>query len=788
MEFVPGSCSTSSRAAGRTSVGRVAGALAVLAALGVADPPGSLAASAGDQRGAALPAGKAVQPRPDPATVAKLVERSKNAPVRVIVEFALDPAMGRAHRPDPTLSAAEAGAQRQAIQQVRGGVLARLGGAGYGDVKSFTTMPLMALEVGPEALRRLANHPEVVRIQEDLTMRPYLTDSIPLIGADAVLAAGHTGSGQVVAVLDTGVDTDHPFLAGRVVSEACYSTTTSNAVSVCPGGMRESTAPGSGKNCPGTVSGCDHGTHVAGIAVGNGRTFSGVARDARLIPIQVFSRFSGRNCTDSGATSPCISAFVSDLMRALERVLELSSSFDIAAVNMSLGGGAFNGHCDNDLLRLPIDNLRAAGIAPVVASGNEFLNGLISSPACISSAIAVGSTTTADQISNFSNHSRIIDLMAPGSGINSSVPGTRFEIFDGTSMATPHVAGAFALLRSADPSATVDQIETALKSTGRLVSRAGVAQPRIQVDAALDALLGAGGRPFNDDFPDAVALAGARGSETGSNVGATAQPGEPTHAGVGGGSSVWWRWQAPQGGPTTISTFGSDYDSVLAVYTGSGVRQLSEIASNDDSAGLLQSGVQFTATAGTTYHIAVDGFSGAEGNIVLNYELAGSAGGDNDNFGRAIALTGPMGVVTGTNQAATAQPGEPVHADAGGGKSVWWRWRPPASGDTIIATLGSDFDTALAVYRGRPVRALNEIASNDDGQGLGVQSMVRFNAEAGVNYRIAVDGFNGAEGNISLMFATLPSLPAAVATAGNAAPKDPARQLWSKVANYARLD
>ena len=99
--------------------------------------------------------------------------------------------------------------------------------------------------------------------------------------------------------------------------------------------------------------------------------------------------------------------------------------------------------------------------------------------------------------------------------------------------------------------------------------------------------------------------------------------------------------------------------------------------------------------------------------------------------------------------------------------------------------MGSDFDTVLAVYQGRPVRALTEIASNDDSPGLGVQSLVRFEAEEGVTYRIAVDGFQGAEGNITLMFANPAGLPAAVAAGGDAAPADPARRLWSSLAKYA---
>ena len=764
------------------------GTLVVAVALGVANAPSAGAGSpaAGDRGSAAPAVGAAKVARPDPATVAKLLTKSRNAPLPVIVEFALGGATGQGHRPEATLSAAAASAQRQAIQQMQSGVLTRLGGTDYGNVKTFATVPLMALEVGPEALRRLAADPDVVRIQEDMAVPPNLAESIPLIGADVTAANGQTGAGWTVAVLDTGVDADHPFLAGKVVSEACFSTTASNAQSLCPGGVGQSTAAGSGRNCPALIVGCDHGTHVAGIVAGSGPAFSGVARAADVIAIQVFSRFAGTDCTNFGIPSPCALTLTSDQILALERVLELRQSFDIAAANMSLGGGAFSSPCDNDARKLVIDNLRAAGIATVIASGNNGFDGMVGTPACISTAIAVGSTTESDQVSDFSNHAAIVDLMAPGSGITSSVPGARFAVFNGTSEATPHVAGAFAVLKSADSAATVDQIEAALEMTGRPVSRAGIALPRIQVDDAVAALLGASGRPLNDDFPDAIALAGAGGSAAGSNVGATEQPGEPTHAGVGGGSSVWWRWRAPQSGTASFSTFGSNYDTVLAVYTGSAVAQLSEVASNDDSAGLLESAVEFAATAGTRYRIAVDGFAGAAGNIALNYTSTGS-GGTNDAFRAAIPLRGPVGVTTGSNEGATAQPGEPRHAGAGGGKSVWWRWRARADGDTIIATLGSDFDTVLAVYRGGRIRTLTEVASNDDAAGAGQQSMVRFNAVAGALYRIAVDGFEGAEGNVSLMFANVAGLPAAVAARPDA-PADAAARLRSALARHARLD
>ncbi len=503
--------------------------------------------------------------------------------------------------------------------------MAQLSSTDHGNVKTYRTLPLIALEVGPEALRRLASDPNVVRIQEDVAARAHLAQSVPLIGADVAWAQGHAGAGWSIAILDSGVARNHRFLVGKVVSEACYSSTGTGFRSLCPGGVDASTAPGSGRNCAAGIAGCDHGTHVAGIAAGRGPGFSGVARAAQLISIQVFSRFTGDDCFNADLASPCALTFTSDQIRGLERVLELSSSLEIAAVNMSLGGpDAFPGHCDDDLRKLAIDELRSAGIATVAAAGNEGYDGRVDAPACISSAIAVGSTTKHDRISTFSNHGDIVDLLAPGSQIRSSVPGGRFAIFDGTSMATAHVAGAFAILRGADPLASVDEIETALTITGRPIGRAGIAKPRLRVDAALAALLGTFSRPFNDNFGRALALTDASGAAFSWNVDATAQTGEPTHGQVGGGHSVWWRWRAPQSGSVMISTFGSDFDTVLAVYRGSGLRRLTEVASNDDSGGSLQSQVQFQAAAGRVYRIGVDGDGNAEGNIVLGYALPGT--------------------------------------------------------------------------------------------------------------------------------------------------------------------
>ena len=255
------------------------------------------------------------------------------------------------------------------------------------------------------------------------------------------------------------------------------------------------------------LSGCYHGTLVAGIAAGRGPDFSGVARDASLVSIQIFSKYRPDDCLDEEEESeePCIRTISTDQISGLERILELSDQFDIAAVNMSLGSDeAFPGECDilNSARKAAVDNLRAVGIATIAASGNEESTTGIGSPACISSVVSVGSTddgstshdgsseTTRDEVSDFSNSSQELDLLAPGRWIKTSYPENYFATTFGTSLAVPHVAGAWAVLKSKAPNASVEQVLSALKSTGVSItdSRNNITRPRIQVDAALSAL------------------------------------------------------------------------------------------------------------------------------------------------------------------------------------------------------------------------------------------------------------------------------------------------------------
>lgn len=385
--------------------------------------------------------------------------------------------------------------QRSAITEGQSRLLNRLNSLNYRGVKQFRFIPFIAMEVNATALARLNTLTDVLAIEEDSISAANLTDSVPLVGANIATGLGDTGEGQTIAILDTGMDSNHPFLPGKVISEACFSTTSlaSNATSVCPNGLSTQVGPGAGINCSNTINGCWHGTHVAGIAAGNGVGRRGVALQAKLISVQVFSRFSGTSCTDFGLPSPCSLSFESDQLRGLEHIYNLRNDFKIAAANMSIGGGSYTSICDfqKSGFKSIIDLLSDADIATVVSAGNDALANATGSPACISSAITIGSTTKFDTISAFSNSAAWVDLLATGSNITSSVIGGGFEAHSGTSMAAPHVAGAWAILKSRWPQATVNEILTALQETGRPVldPRNNRTISRVQIDTATHAFV-----------------------------------------------------------------------------------------------------------------------------------------------------------------------------------------------------------------------------------------------------------------------------------------------------------
>ncbi|MCB8969098.1 MAG: S8 family serine peptidase [Ardenticatenaceae bacterium] len=407
--------------------------------------------------------------------------------------------------------------QLAAINQAQQAVLDGLTAYSTSNVKQFKHIPFMALWVDEAALQAVAKLPGIVSIQPDELRNPETNNSIPLIRADNSHFLGYTGDGQVVAVLDTGVDRNHPDLSGRVVSESCFSTNNPIILSssMCPNGNATQFGTGAAAPTSRTVAGFDHGTHVAGIV-------TAVAPDADIMAIQVFSKITDvagspvgilRPCASSGSSSPCTRTYTSDQISGLDRVFDLRNSYNIAAVNMSLGGGSYAANCDNQesALKFQIDLLRTIGITTVISAGNDGSRAAMSAPACISSAISVASSdsndgvSTVDVVSSFSNISNLTTLIAPGRWIFSAVPTSAttcgFGVTPtnnrcakgGTSMAAPHVAGTIAVLREASPNANVTTIRNALANTGPQISdqRSGgfVTKRRLDVYAAMCQLI-----------------------------------------------------------------------------------------------------------------------------------------------------------------------------------------------------------------------------------------------------------------------------------------------------------
>ncbi len=391
------------------------------------------------------------------------------------------------------------------------GVAKALSGASGGTLTTkhvFSTIPAAVLTVDTAGLHALENLGQVVHIEYDKRIplpEPVETEGgagtmatdygTALIGADQAWSQGYTGNGWYVAVIDTGIRRTHEFFTGKDIVEACFTSRTEDNpnTTLCPNG--EDTQYGEGAAAfrgDASESGYDHGVHVAGIAVGHKSddSLNGVAKGANLIAINVFAdgySYAGQSYT---------SASWSDVIRALEYVYSLAGSYKIASVNMSIGAEAYTSPCDDyySSIKTAIDNLKNVNIASAVAAGNEYYCSAIDIPACISSSVAVGASDSSDVKVDFSNwQTDMVPLFAPGLDIISSTGGsdTSYEAWDGTSMATPFVAGAWAVIRQKAPNASVDDVLNALKNTAAHVTFNTCSSPtdidrRISVIGALN--------------------------------------------------------------------------------------------------------------------------------------------------------------------------------------------------------------------------------------------------------------------------------------------------------------
>jgi subtilisin family serine protease len=369
--------------------------------------------------------------------------------------------------------AANLSAVRDEIALTQASLLSSVDPGGFALMHKFEAVPaLVGTLLSETVLEELAAHPLVVKIDLDEGGSGELGVSVPLIGADTWHDVGNRAHGVTVAVLDSGLDTTHADFAQALIHEECFldNDGSINGIGLCPNGSDRQSGDGAAQDDAG------HGTHVTGVIASRGNNSSiGVAPGAGIISIKVLAgpSFSG------------VFYYFTEIVAALDFII--TNRPDVHIINMSLGTFAlFSGDCDNTTAwnmagASAVNTLRSMGVVAFASAGNNGSGISMTSPACLSSVIAVGATNNSDLVAPFSNSNSSTDLLAPGVGITSSAIGNDTTTASGTSMASPHAAGCAALLIASQEAITPEAIENRLKNSPvHLVdSKNGLTFPRI---------------------------------------------------------------------------------------------------------------------------------------------------------------------------------------------------------------------------------------------------------------------------------------------------------------------
>jgi subtilisin family serine protease len=380
-----------------------------------------------------------------------------------------------------------------------------------------------SVRLNEQQAARLADDPNVEFVEEDSIVSLGATQTNATWGLDRIdqrdlpLNATYnfnaTGSGVRAYIVDTGIRATHVEFGGRVVSGF--------------------TAINDGL---GTNDGNGHGTHVAGTV--GGSTW-GVAKNVTLVAVRVLD--SSGSGTNSG------------VIAGVDFVTSNHQAGQPAVANMSLGGGA------SSALDTAVANAVTDGVTFAVAAGNENQNACNVSPARTASAITVGSTTTTDARSSFSNFGTCVDIFAPGSSITSAwrTSDTATNTISGTSMATPHVAGVAALFLETNPTASPATVTAAIINSSTLnhVTNAGTGSPNRLLFSLLTGAPPPTPTPTPTPPPTGTELLLNRGFESG-GVNWTATAGVITNStGQTPRSGSWYAWLDGYGTTHTDSLF-----------------------------------------------------------------------------------------------------------------------------------------------------------------------------------------------------------------------------------------
>ncbi|MGB0386136.1 MAG: S8 family peptidase [Ardenticatenaceae bacterium] len=395
---------------------------------------------------------------------------------------------------DPLAIDAEAGERALKVAQSQAALLSVLSDDEFKLIRQYTYVSGMAGTLTRDGLKALQAHPLVLSVQLDQQGEGHLGNSVSALGANLVHERYNlTGQGVTVAVLDTGLDTDHPDLSDDIIGQHCFTDRD------CPPGNTDEGTQAEDEN--------GHGTNVSSVITSNGSVSSvGFAPDADLVGGRVLATNS--------------SGWVSDWIAGLDWVRGNVNNFDIRIINMSLGTfDLYSGNCDaqQSLLANAIAQLNALEVSIFASTGNQGSGTSMAAPACNSGVIAVGATydgqlgrepnsgtyqdlfggnwpacfdnsTNLQTITCFTNSNAMMDLVLPGALIIASAIGGGTSIYRGTSQASPTGAALAALMLQARANLTPQEIESLLETHGSPITdpKNGLSFPAFVEGSALE--------------------------------------------------------------------------------------------------------------------------------------------------------------------------------------------------------------------------------------------------------------------------------------------------------------